>query len=180
MDDIKALSSLVVAVGFLIGLILFIYGVYGFKKNADSPQQFPISMCIGNCVTGMFLLASSFMYSAFRGTFIGDNWQGDRAGLSLDRHMSGSSGNNMPDNFLTRALTPEARNVIIAFVFLVGLIAFIRGLFLFRDFGERSKSGGSSTAMAFFHVIGGIICMNILMFSCIFAKTFNIPHICSV
>lgn len=179
MDDLKALTSLVVAVGFMIGVIMFIFGVYSFKKHSESPQQYTIGMCIANVLTGCFLIASSFMYSAFRGTIMDDNWEQGRLGLSMDKHVGSGSGNDMPENFLTRSLTPEAKQVIIGFVFLVGLIAFIRGLYLFKEFGERSKSGGSATSMALFHVFGGIICMNILMFSCIFAKTFNIPHICS-
>lgn len=178
MDDLRALSSLVVAVGFLIGVILFIFGLICFKKNAENPQQYTVGKAIANLLTGTFLLASSFMYASFRGSILNDGWDTSRTGLSMDKHVSDSLS-DMPDNFLTRSLTPETKQLIIGFVFLVGIIAFIRGLFLFREFGQRTQGGSSGTAMALFHVIGGIICMNIMMFSCIFAKTFSIPHICS-
>lgn len=177
MDDLRALSSLVVAIGFLIGLIMFIFGIYCFKKNSENPQQYTMGKCIGNTTTGILLLASSFMYSSFRGSLLSEEWEQGRTGLSMDKHISDSLS-QMPDNFLTKSLTPETRQLIIGFVFLVGIIAFIRGLFLFKDFGQRTQGGSSGTAMALFHIIGGIICMNIMMFSCMFAKTFSIPYIC--
>jgi hypothetical protein len=51
-------------------------------------------------------------------------------------------------------------------------------LYLLKDFGQRQNNGSSATAMSIFHIVGGIICMNILFFSCIFAEIFNIPYIC--
>jgi len=178
MDDLQSLSSLVVAVGYMLGTFCALIGLWGFKKRPENPQQYTIGYCVGNFFTGCALLASSFIYSAMSGT-LGIAWDGSRNGLSLSSHDAESAAANMPNNFLTKSLTDDTKKLIIGFVFLVGAVAFIRGIYLCKDFGERRNNGGSGTAMALFHMIGGIICMNILLFSCIFAKTFNIPHICS-
>jgi hypothetical protein len=176
MDDLRAINSLVVAAGFLIGLCLFLWGVYGFKKHTESPQQFTIGMCTGQFLVGCMLMSSSYIYTQAATTLTISVSGSSRSVLSVDNadQASASTGST----FLSDAFTTESKNLIIGFVFLIGVIAFLRGLYLMKDFGSRQNNGSSATAMSLFHVVGGIICMNILYFSCLFAEVFSIPYIC--
>lgn len=175
MDDIKALNSLVVAIGFLVGLCLFLWAIYGFKKHSESPQQHTIASCAGQLIVGCLLLSSSYIYNQAASTLTIPG-SDSRSALSIDNAGQADSGPG--SNFLSSAFTAESKNLIISFVFLIGVIAFLRGLYLLKDFGQRQGNGSSATAMSLFHIVGGIMCMNILYFSCMFAKVFSIPYIC--
>ncbi|MFK4132065.1 DUF6750 family protein [Pseudomonas luteola] len=182
LETIDAFSSLVIAIALLIGVVMFVSSVYGFKQNASNPQQFPISKCITGLLVGCGMLALPFLYVSSAqtlGVTSTSSWEGGRSVLSASNATANISSSTGSQNFLGKYLSDETKKLIIGFVFLIGLIAFVRGIYLFKDMGNRQGNGSSTTAMSLFHVGGGVVCMNILYFSCLFAATFNIPHICS-
>lgn len=175
---IDAIASLIVAGCYLVGIMTFIYGIYGFKAHSSAPQQFPIATCVMNLLTGVFLLSMPTFYGILKRSTIDPGWNDDsRKALSVGPHVDDVRG-----SFIETYMPGETANAIIGFIFLVGLYNFAKGIYKLRFVGlgqmHAPQGQGAGLGNAFTHMIGGMLVMNITTVSCIIGETFNFDILC--
>jgi hypothetical protein len=174
--SIKPLINLALSVAVLVGLILFMTGWYGLKKNAQDPQRYTIGYCAWNMISGIFLIMPSVLYAILGGSVIG-NGHGD-IGLSYDASVA-DSVSNISNSAMGTAMSLQAFTVLYGFIYLVGAIYFLKGIFLLRDLGSPGGRDGSGSKITY-HLLGGIFCMNLGFASCLFGSIFGLTFMCGV
>ncbi|MBP4081433.1 hypothetical protein [Aeromonas sp. MrichA-1] len=175
---VNPVAELFVSIGYLVGLILFVLGLYGFKKNSESPQQYPMSYCIANLTTGTLLLLSGYFYGVVRNTAVNDGWSYDNSSaLALDKTALANSG-NITNSFLGQYLPVHTVELLIGFIYLVGLLAFLKGIYMLKSVGSASNNGSDGIGKALTHICGGVVSMNILSFSCLVSSIIGVSMIC--
>lgn len=177
-DGVNSIASLIVNAGYTIGLALFINGLISIYKRGEQPQQYPIGFCVSNIISGTLLLISSTAYSWTVNSATGGTLVDNGALLSIgdkvkESGMSGSSG-----GFLSDFIPPEAMATLMGFIFLAGLVSFIRGLYLVKDVGKMDNQQSGGFYKALWHMIGGAACMNIVQVSCFISSLLGIGILC--
>lgn len=177
-SQIKPMVALVVSIGYLIGLVLFITGLYGFKKHSENPQQFTIAYCVMNMATGILLLLSGYFYSSLKSSTIDQGWSFDgESALSIDNAALADVG-SMSNSLLGQYLPEQTIAMLIGFVYLVGLIAFIKGIYMLKNVGSVNSGHEGGIGKALTHMAGGLVSMNIVQFSCIMGNATGISMLC--
>lgn len=179
MDTINAFVSTAIAIAYLIGIFSFIYGLVGFKNHSRNPQQWPLSTCIMNVLVGAMMLSLPSIYSVIVNSTIKDRWN-DRSPLEIEANVGDLD--DLEDSFFGRYLPGETAQIVIALMYFVGLVAFIRGLMMLRYVGLNSMNmpaganGGLTRGVT--HMLGGVVVMNLTTISCIMANTLGIDSLC--
>ena len=171
--------ELVVGIGYLMDILLVISGLLYFKKNSENPQQFTIQTATWTLVSGVLLLSSAWVYSTLQQTVIptSGQWSTDSSVLAIDRQLADEVG-NVGNSYLGNMLPESTAMLLLGFVYIVGLIAFIRGIYLLKNVGSMDQNSGG-TAKALTHMVGGFVTMNILEFSCLVGNTLGISMLCA-
>lgn len=182
--NIAVLFDLAGFVAGVIGVFLIAGGLYGLytwaKTNGQgkSPGSAVLSMLIGTILAsvGWFyqLMKGSFVGSSSEGVSITDSGQYnialDQAALQAAQSISSNSfGKFIPESTL---------KAVLAFVFFVGFVAFISGVFSLKDVGDN-RGSQHPILSPIVKIVGGVICMNITWFSCMISGTLGIAALCS-
>lgn len=177
MDIIDDFVKLTVSICYLIGIVTFIYGLLGFKYNSSNPQQFPISNCFMNVLTGSFFLSMPTVYSVLKRSTLDDSWN-ESSPLSLEAHTDGLG--DFSGSFFGSYMPEETGRAVVGFVYLIGLISFARGLYRLKYVGLNQMNSPSGQGMggALSHMIGGVLVMNIIDVSCIVGETVGMDQLC--
>ena len=162
------LSTLVMGIAVVIGIVLIASSMFGMAKLADPSGQgdtfkaVATKFFVGVCLVNVF-------------------WIMDAIGASFGlKSMDSSSLTNITKNALSYAtavtetdnVTDRFNNVIqVAFMALIpfGLIAFVRGMLILKD--SASGAQQASIGAGFTHIIGGIALVNAKVVSCAIMKT---------
>ena len=67
--------------------------------------------------------------------------------------------------------TKAIQIAIITIIRLVGYISIVKGLLLLNQMGKANGGGGGQGGKSFFHILGGVICINITFFSLALGNT---------
>jgi hypothetical protein len=186
--DIAAnMSVLFDLAGFIagvIGVFLLAGGLYSFyswsKGNGQgkSPGAAALTMLIGT-----ILASIGWFYQVIKGSFVGSSSEGvsitDSGGysLALDKAAASAAASVAGSGF--GKFMPESTiKAVLAFVFLVGFIAFISGFFSLKDVGDN-RGSQHPILSPIVKIVGGVICMNITWFSCMLSGTLGIAALCS-
>lgn len=172
MEQFESVSILIVSIGILVGLIVIGVGVFAMYKHTSEPTKYTVGFIISNFVAGTGLLIPSSMYAMFKSTATG-GWSSSRLSLSEDLQAiraleSISSSANM--GFFGEFMPPAMAVTIVGCVFIVGLVAYIRGLYLIRYLGApdgRAPTGPVGVGKVLAHIFGGLVCMDILGAGCL-------------
>ena len=168
----------------VIGVFLVaggLFGLYSWAKTngqGKSPSSAILSMLIGT------LLASvGWFYSVMKASFIGESSEGVSItssggyNLALDQAAL-QAAQSINSNSFGKFIPEHTLKAVIAFVFLVGFIAFISGVFSLKDVGDN-RGSQHPILSPMVKIIGGVICMNITWFSCLVSGTLGIEALCS-
>jgi hypothetical protein len=173
-----SIGSLVIAVSFVIGLVLFGVGLYGFYKYGQGPDRHSIRGPILAVIAGTAMLCSGTLYSIFMRSTLEPDWSASgRNALAIDASTV-DLGSAETGGFLATYVPDHLGATIVGFVFTVGLIYFIWGLYLLKDIGSQSQQGSAGVAKPLTHIFGGMIAMNIMKFSCMVSATIGYPGLC--
>jgi uncharacterized membrane protein len=175
------LSGLIAGV---IGFFLLASGLYGlFTWAKTGGQGKTAGSSILSMLIGTVLASVGWFYQLIKTSFIGDNSNGvtisdsgaynlalDTAALQAAQAINQSGfGKFIPEGTL---------KAVLAFVFFVGFVAFISGVYSLKDVTEN-RGSQHPILMPVVKIIGGAICMNITWFSCLVAGTLNLPALCA-
>ncbi len=147
------LITLISYVAYIAGLSFATIGVFRLMKSAQDGPKAPWGMgTIGTFLTAAALLSLNKAMGASQVSIFADHMVSTYAVLA--------DSQNMDAELATRA--NQAIQAVLMFVQIVGWFSFVRGLFIFRAFGEGD--GQASLSSGFTHVIGGAIAVNLSAF----------------
>ena len=148
-DIFEPMMFLISSFGYLAGIILVMVGISRMLKSAQEGPKGPGGMgtIFTFLVAGVLFSIDSIMAAA-TGTFFGNN--DIAAGASL---LSSTGDADVDDHILA------VISSVVGFMIIVGLIAFVRGIFILREVAEGSGQASLMAAMS--HIIGGALAVNI-------------------
>ncbi|MGD1524411.1 hypothetical protein [Vibrio owensii] len=177
-NDIIPINELLVTAATFIGLCLFVSGWYSVKQNAHAPQQNPLSGAFSRIFAGVAMISSGPLYGILSNSTISNGVNvDDRSILSVSSSpmmaLSDISG-----SWLGQHIPQQTMDAVFGFVFLAGLYAFLKGIYLLKNVSgqERQNEGGIGRALT--HIGGGFITMNITTFSCMVGNTLGLTMLC--
>ena len=176
--EIAGFVAGVIGVFLIAGGLFSLYSWAKTNGQGKSPSAAVLSMFIGT-----ILASVGWFYQVLKNSFVGSSSEGvsitsggqynlaiDQAALQAAQSINSNSfGKFIPENTL---------KAVIAFVFLVGFIAFISGVFSLKDVGDN-RGSQHPILSPMVKIIGGVICMNITWFSCLVSGTLGIAALCS-
>lgn len=135
---------------FVAGSIFIMIGISRLTKSAQEGPKGPGGMgTVTTFIIGGLLLSASTILRTMSSTLFGNTVTATYANLSYTAGMS-------------TAETDAVYNVISAvlkFMIIIGLISFVRGLFIIRDVAEGNQQ--ASTMAAVTHIVGGALAVNL-------------------
>lgn len=170
VTQINSAGNLAISFAWLMGVTIFGFGLFSFYKHNENPQQYTIAGGVARLAAGLGLIAVGTTYSLMRKTMLGvADWGADREILAVDSNSSSMMDGGARAGFMT-FIPAGTEQAILAFVFFVGLVAFIKGIYHIKNIPDAGSREGS-VMKPMLHIIGGIVCMNIDRFTCIIANT---------
>lgn len=150
----------------IIGACLSISAIYDFVKYAEDNRHGMKPAIVKTFIAVMLVsLSQSVTVSAGTIGLTQSATYKDTADLSI--FGSGGSSSGAVSEFSTGALTG-----IIIFIKLIGHVAFIKGLLIFKDVGNNR--GDATIGKGMTHLLGGAACIQLEPFLQILATTFGL------
>lgn len=153
-----SLVKLVRALSYIIGLTLIVRGVMMYRifatQTMSSAQKGEIAGPLVFLMVGTFLLYFPSTLKSSLVSVFGDNTISSATSLIAYKSLSGIEK--------WQAIS----DVVVKYMYLIGLIAFIRGWVILSKMGHSGAQPGS-LGKGIIHVIGGVLLINVV-------KTFNI------
>ncbi|MEZ8292779.1 hypothetical protein AB6D11_02875 [Vibrio splendidus] len=178
---INSLGGAIDGLFVVIGVVLLMTGIYSLYKRSISPQQNPLSVSIFTLLSAVMLISSTSFFHIVGGTVgLQGNTLTDRGAFSYDSSAY-QQIDNYENSWLGRYIPEQTQEMVMGFVWLAGLVGFLRGILLIKDLGsngQNNQGGGPGKVAA--HIIGGYITMNIMEFSCALGQTFGTSGLCTV
>jgi len=173
-------NELIVSAAAMVGVFMFIIGLYSVKQNAFSPQQNPLSSAFSKMFAGLALISAGPMYAFLNNSTMSDSLNvDDRSVLSVSSSTLMGDVSSSANSWLGEHLPQATIEAIMGFVYLAGLFAFIKGLYLLKNVAGQNQSqaeGGFGRSLT--HIFGGFVTMNITTFSCMIGGTLGISMMC--
>ncbi len=147
-DIFSPMLVLISGFGYLAGIILVMIGISRLLKTSQEGPRGPsgIGTIFTFIVAGVLFSIDTLMRAA-TGSLFGFT--------TIDAFgIIATTGDILVDNHIQSVISS-----IVAFMILVGLIAFVRGIFILRDVAEGN--GQASLMAALSHIIGGALAVNI-------------------
>ena len=136
--------------GYLAGIILVMIGISRMLKSAQEGPKGPGGMgTIFTFLVAGVLFSIDTIMGALTGTLFGTTDV-----ISYGVLAGGGTGDAAVDGHIQSVI-----GSVVGFMFMIGLIAFVRGIFILREVAEGS--GQASLMAAVTHIIGGALAVNI-------------------
>lgn len=153
MSDIFGpMSVLLNFFGFVAGMVLIMIGVSRLLKSAQDGAKAPLGLgTIMTFVAGGALISFNAILRAFSTSFFGSPVTFTYANIQYGA-QTGLSGDEL-------AHVHNVFSAILKFVILIGLISFVRGIFIVRGVAEGDNQ--SSMMAGITHILGGALAVNL-------------------
>ncbi len=151
MDDLLGPGHVLLNLfSYIAGIIFIMIGISRLTKSAQEGPRGPGGVgTVTTFVIGAVLMSATTIMHAFSSSFF-------NSGITTtDANLTYTGG-------MTVAETQAAYNVISAvlkFMIIIGMISFVRGIFIMRDVSEGSQQ--ASTMAGITHIIGGALAVNL-------------------
>lgn len=180
VGQLSSLFSVVLGAASFIGVLLFANGLIAVYQSQTGRSNKTIGQAVITMFVGTFMLSVGWVYGLMRASFVGANSTGvsyeGRGTLALDAAAI-ASGNAAAKTGYGKFIPAQTLQAVFAFVFLVGLIAFIHGVYLLKNIGTDGGSPDMKRA-CIYRIFGGLVCMNITWFSCLVGGILGIESMC--
>ena len=158
------LEKLIITVSYVIGLMLIVRGVMMYRIFANqtygSAQRGEIAGPLVFLVVGIILLYFPSSLNTSLYTFFGTSEIGQL------QELAAYSNRSQSETFL------QLQNIVVKYLKLIGLIAFVRGWVILAKMGHPGAQPGS-IGKGITHIIGGVVLINIIDVLIIFENTFG-------
>lgn len=150
-DILQPMMNLFGAFGYLAGLVLIMVGISRLLKTAQDGPRGPASLgTIMTFVTAGILFSLDGLMGSFGTSLFGTPT------ITTYPILDQSTGNIDADQHIGAVITS-----VVAFVFIIGWISFIRGFFIIREVTEGGGGGKASLMAGMTHIFGGAIAVNL-------------------
>lgn len=177
------LFGVVLAVSSFIGVMLFANGLYGIYTASSGRSNKGYGQGLMNMLIGSFMLSVGWVYGLMKASFIGNTATGvdyegrDALALNGIEAAAVAAGTAVKGTAYGKFIDANTLQAVFAFVFFIGLLAFVHGVYLLRTIGMDGGDPNMKRA-AFYRIFGGLICMNITWFSCLVGGMLGISAMC--
>lgn len=180
VGQLSALFSVVLGLASFLGVLLFANGLIAVYQSQTGRSNKTIGQAMISMFVGTFMLSVGWVYGLMRASFVGSSATGvsyeGRGVLALDAAAI-SAGSAAARTGFGEFMPAETLQAVFAFVFLVGLMAFVHGIYLLRNIGADGGSPDMKRA-CIYRIFGGLVCMNITWFSCLVGGILGIEAMC--
>ncbi len=147
-DIIQPIMNLFGAFGYIAGLIFIVIGISRLIKTAQEGPRGPAGIgTIMTFLTAGILFSLEGIMGSFSTSLFGDNI------IETYGVLDQSTGDIAVDKHIEAVIS-----AVIAFMFIIGWVSFIRGFFIIREVSE----GGQASLMAgMTHIFGGALAVNL-------------------
>ncbi len=136
---------------FVAGLIFVMIGISRITKSAQEGARGPGGIgTLATFVAGGFLMSSTAILKAVTGSLFGNN-----LGVATNAQLTYTGGMSAAE----QAAAHNVVSAVIKFMIIIGMISFVRGIFIMRDVAEGN--GQASTMAGLTHIIGGALAVNL-------------------
>jgi len=135
---------------YVAGMIFIMIGISRVIKSSQEGARGPGGMgTVTTFVVGGLLISATTFLRAFSSTFFGSTTTDTRASLAYTTGMSADE----------TAAIYNVISAVIKFMIIIGMISFVRGIFIMRDVAEGKQQ--ASTMSGITHIIGGALAVNL-------------------
>lgn len=147
-DIIQPIMNLFGAFGYIAGLVFIVIGISRLIKTAQEGPRGPAGIgTIMTFLTAGILFSLEGIMGSFSTSLFGDNI------IETYGVLDQSTGDVAVDKHIESVIS-----AVIAFMFIIGWVSFIRGFFIIREVSE----GGQASLMAgMTHIFGGALAVNL-------------------
>ncbi len=151
MSDVVGPSTVVLNFFcFCAGMIFVMIGISRLIKTAQEGARGPGGLgTITTFFVGGMLMSANILIRAFSSTFFGSTVAGKEATLTYAAGMSADEVN----------ATYNIISAVLRFMVIVGMISFVRGIFIMRDVAEGKQQASIMAGMT--HIVGGAFAVNL-------------------
>jgi len=150
-DILQPMMNLFGAFGYLAGLVLIVVGISRLLKTAQDGPRGPSGIgTIMTFVTAGVLFSLDGLMGSFGTSLFGTPT------ITTYPVLDQSTGDTDVDEHIGAVITS-----VVAFVFIIGWISFIRGFFIIREVTEGGGGGKASLMAGMTHIFGGAIAVNL-------------------
>lgn len=137
---------------FVAGLIFIMIGISRLTRSAQEGARGPGGIgTIATFVVAGLLMSATTILRAFSGSMFGV------FGAKTKTNANLLYADGMSD--LEKAAAYNVVNAVLQFMIIIGMISFVRGIFIMRDVAEGQ--GQASTMAGMTHIIGGALAVNL-------------------
>lgn len=200
IEQFSLFVRLVLDGGVVVGIAIVALGIFGFYKQTEFPQNYPFARNVFYIFTGTMLISSSYIFQAFDQTmlpspdgvdvvksFSESGWNeralymDEQAVLDVVKNGIEAATVNSGGSIGTQLIPPRTAALIVGFMYLIGVISFVRGIYMLKDAGDMTsqQQGQSPIGKAIVHMVSGVIAVNINQFGCIVGATFGTTLFCA-
>lgn len=183
LGELSSIMPFLNTLAAVLGIYLIIAGTMmwtGIGKQSMY-TQITASKIIKHYVAGVMLLSIVFSVGILTRTTVDPTWsESSRSILSLDQRSLEEFDQVANSGILADIMPASVGPVVIAFIFIFGFIFFMKGTWLIVKSGEGGHAQESSMGKVVTHLVGGVICMNLVTTACIVGRTFmsSAPAFC--
>mgnify|MGYP001212239932 CR=1 FL=1 len=187
LNQFELIVAFIIQAAAVTGYALTGLGIYGFYRGTEFPQNHPMAKNIFMVLSGSMLIIAGSIYQGFDNTLFNQSESLDAGALYLDVNAAKSIVENginaaIPTRGgLSSQLIPaETAALIIGFMYMIGVIAFVKGIFMLKDAGEFvSPQGDNKVSSAIVFMVSGVIAININDVGCMVGNTFGTTIFCA-
>lgn len=134
--SISNFMSLFISIAQFVGIVLFINGLLGFYKNGQDAQRNPLGAAVTFMLVGAALINADLMYDTTIQTFLGNDAH-HRSILAVNAHIEGLNNVASTKKAIFEIVSIEHMQRAASWIYLLGLAAFLRGLFRLSQVGRK-------------------------------------------
>ena len=136
--------------GYIAGLIFIMIGISRLMKSSQDGARGPGGLgTVGTFTTGAVLISAPTLIHSMSTSLFGTTITATKAKLTYTTGMS----------ITEKAAAYNVINSVLQFMIIIGLISFVRGIFIMRDVTEGNQQASAMSGIT--HIVGGALAVNL-------------------
>lgn len=159
-NDLNSVGAMILILAALIGVCVFLYGLYVFWKAQSEPNRYNAGIAVRNLIAGSLLLTPGTFYSTLKASAVDPSWTHSNDALAINSSALQQGANDLSNSFIGAYISTGVISAVLGLLFIIGLWGYLRGLYLIRELGLAGPGQGTGPGKVMAHLIGGLILMN--------------------
>ena len=188
LEELQIIVDLMRMASLVLGFTLFALGMYGFHKYVKSGGQHTVAQCISTLLAGACLISVPIIMETTQSTLIpvgSSPYAVSNAfdAVALKRRSAcvfadGVSSLAEGGEGFAKFMPKHTGDALWTILYILGIYAYIKGIFLLRHIGSQRGSQEGLVGSAFTHILGGFALINITTVGCWLASAAGFGAAC--